>query len=310
MPREPAWYLWRWQRSLLAEVDKGNIYGDVLPAGLIEWFQTTLENIELIRDGHIIVSSSIEQWSTYLSKEEIQRIIPHELPSTECNSRQVKVIQKGPLLKTEWGQTCGFNDLLPSKGCPGNCFTVNKPRTGCITTALAQVVRYHEHPATYDYASMPSSYGNKEIQHLMKDLAAALQTNLGCEASSAQFSSIVPVLKNSFQFSSAYFGSYGATSVHLIKGEVSAHRPVVLGGCASKKQFLWWTSYSNCHAWVCDGFREIVGSCSSTVFLHMNWGWNEEQTINNYNGWFAFDQWEVPGRKYQYLQEMVFNIRP
>ena len=48
--------------------------------------------------------------------------------------------------------------------------------------------------------------------------------------------------------------------------------------------------------------------------LHMNWGWNEIGTSNNYNGWYNEGNWTVARTdqtlNFQYFKQMVYNIHP
>ena len=57
-----------------------------------------------------------------------------------------------PLLTTEWNQTAPYNNQCPSNES-GHCYT------GCVPTAVAQVMRYWKWPATYDWDNMLDYYG-------------------------------------------------------------------------------------------------------------------------------------------------------
>lgn len=53
------------------------------------------------------------------------------------------------------------------------------------------------------------------------------------------------------------------------------------------------------------------------LYFHMNWGWHEIDPMNtDYNGWFAFSDWTIPGANngsnlnFQYAQDMVTEIHP
>ena len=74
--------------------------------------------------------------------------------------------------------------------------------------------------------------------------------------------------------------------------------------------WVFWTSYSNGHAWVCDGVSSSY-YCEigvSTLYFHMNWGWED----TGY-GWYAFNgSWnaEGSGMTFPYKRGMIYNIRP
>ena len=46
-----------------------------------------------------------------------------------------------PLIKTKWGQYSPFNNMLPL----GDYGSYSR-RTGCMATAMAQIMNYHKHP--------------------------------------------------------------------------------------------------------------------------------------------------------------------
>ncbi|MEI9934863.1 MAG: C10 family peptidase [Ferruginibacter sp.] len=55
-----------------------------------------------------------------------------------------------------WGQDCSYNNLCPNSNC-SDCSP--EAVTGCVATAMAQVIRYW-HPTNsfnYNYTSMPAT---------------------------------------------------------------------------------------------------------------------------------------------------------
>lgn len=64
-------------------------------------------------------------------------------------------------------------------------------------------------------------------------------------------------------------------------------------------------TYSDCHAWVYDGYRQTTNNCYGYLHFHMNWGWNGWA-----DGWFAFNNWNSPNGTYQYSQDFTYNINP
>lgn len=61
----------------------------------------------------------------------------------------------GPLLATYWAQSCYYNDSCPADTA-GYC---GHARAGCGATAMGQIMKYHNHPA--------SGYGGHEYDHPM-----------------------------------------------------------------------------------------------------------------------------------------------
>ena len=50
----------------------------------------------------------------------------------------------GPLLSTKWHQNSPFNAKCP-----------NQSKAGCVAIAMAQIMKFHEHPKTYNWNNMP-----------------------------------------------------------------------------------------------------------------------------------------------------------
>lgn len=46
------------------------------------------------------------------------------------------------------------------------------------------------------------------------------------------------------------------------------------------------------------------------LMFHMNWGWQELGVTNNFNGWFAFQDWTVNGTSFNFFNELDYNIHP
>jgi hypothetical protein len=129
----------------------------------------------------------------------------------------------------------------------------------------------------------------------------------GCDGSSASGSSIPQSFINAFGYSSASRTSYGSGSYQTVVANINAGKPVILEGCRTRsRNFPWlWYTYSNCHAWVCDGYRQSSNNCYGYLHFYMNWGWNGWG-----DGWFGFNDWSSPNGTYQYAQDFTHNINP
>lgn len=236
----------------------------------------------------------------------------------------------GPLLPVTWGQDCSYNNLCPNLNCSGDCSTLAV--TGCVATAMAQVIRYWSpnNEYNYNYASMPVSSGNGEVQRLMYNAGRNVDMRYSCAVNGGSWTygiNVPNALKNEFGFTSANRSSYNDASWLNVQTNLSYHWPVLLEGCNDKtNEFLGiWYSYQNCHEWVCDGSQETdVTFCMNGnpvseeyLYFHMNWGWHEVGVVNDYNGWFAFNNWTITGAgqnnsnlNFQYAQDMVTEIHP
>lgn len=307
---------------ICAYITKGEfIPKDHVPSMFANWFGKTVENIEILRDG-LYDNSKVANvaWSTYLIQNNIllsTRGIPPPMPSDSCYPPPTE-FTVGPLLSTTWGQGCTYNDLCPLKGCSRVCGYNTNAWTGCVATAMAQIIRYWKpiNKYGYNYATMPDGDGNIEVQKLMRDcgLRDNVDMDYGCTGSNADGGKVPNALKTNFGFSSATRSSYGVGDYRIIQSNLDAHQSVLLEGCAERPSLFNW-NYGKCHEWICDGYKEVTfshcnenGGYYSNVYLyfHMNWGWD-----GNYNGWFGFASWNVPGvSNYQYGQDFTYNIHP
>nr|WP_315250114.1 C10 family peptidase [uncultured Flavobacterium sp.] len=225
------------------------------------------------------------------------------------------------------GTSFTYNELCPNLSCNsinGTPFAY----TGCVATATAQIIKYW-HPVNqynYNYNSMPSNYGDLEVRRLMKDIGLPNNANMnyGCDGSSADGDNIGNVLKTNFGFSSENNVNYNYLRV---QNNINSYQPVLLTGSrtATKHSFIinWWTSYSDCHQWVCDGRTTYNYTIcengqwiadGSYLYFHMNWGWHEYGSPTDYNGWFAFSNWNIStsngNRNYQYSNGLTSEIHP
>lgn len=308
--------------------DKFPIDINQYPNGLVEWLAGTKDFITDIREKKKEQSDEIKKlWDI----KEINRIINNRSTNNtnknartssrpsycddldeyekedypECQDCQNSYTTVGPLLTTRWGQWGVYNDLAPNLGCGGD----GRAPTGCVATAMAQVMNFHEFPNNYSWINMSDSWGTMETARLMRDIGDAVSMDWGCDGSSADTKNeTASSFRNDFGYSSATYKDYNYNS-DLIKYEINQGRPVILRG---GRNTGWWIFgvYSDGHAWVCDGYRksEICmgnGIIYGYLYLHMNWGWS-----GSLNGYFSFNNWNPGDNTFNYKRGMVYNIKP
>ena len=191
-----------------------------------------------------------------------------------------------PLVTTRWDQGSPYNKYCPTID---DKLTV----TGCVATAMAQVMYYHKYPqgdceaipgyttrtnkievkgllaTTFDWNNMTATYASgatgaaaNAVAKLMQYCGAALEMNYGLSStggSSAYNASMADDLKTYFGYQSTYVQRHHYSYqewVNLIYGELADSRPVVLGG----------QSTGGGHSFVCDGY-------DTGDYFHINWGW-------------------------------------
>lgn len=197
----------------------------------------------------------------------------------------------GPLLQTQWNQGSPYNNAIPSLG------ENYKPLvTGCVATAMAQIMKYHNYPetglgsksyqqtwtnigtidfsadfanTTYDWQNMTNTYGSTSTQDeknavatLMYHCGVSVDMNYGQNSSSALSDKPAPAFTNYFRYSKSIRNEYreyysDEAWEELIYNELAQQRPILYSGQAGKSG----------HAFVCDGYKADDNT------YHMNWGW-------------------------------------
>lgn len=192
------------------------------------------------------------------------------------------------LIKTKWNQSEPFNNAIP--------YNNNKMVTGCVATALAQVLKYYNYPTkgsgshsynsqnysltfsanfgntTYDWGNMLDTYKGGSYSTTQADAVATLlyhcgvsvNMDYGTGASSASSASIPSAISTYFGYDKSaqrierdYYTDEEWTD--LVYNELASGRPILYGGQ---------DAYSNNgHEFVCHGY-----DASSNKFA-INWGW-------------------------------------
>ena len=187
-----------------------------------------------------------------------------------------------PLIETKWGQNSPFNLF---------CFTTDDQQavTGCVATALAQIMYYHKWPqsattaipaystyselpaTTFDWNAMKPRYSEplfetdaqkNAVATLFQYCGHAVKMSYGTGGSGASTAEIPGVLKNYFGYQNTaieiYRSSYDASKWEdLIYHELQYARPVIYSAT---------TSSNSAHSFICDGY-------DGYGLFHINWGW-------------------------------------
>lgn len=225
----------------------------------------------------------------------------------ESYARQIEMIQQNPslsvaastsyeaiapMVETQWNQMKPYNYMCPTiTGEPGRSVT------GCVATAMAQIMYYHKwpvaetkaipayqmsngeliagaNPVTLDWDAMQLTYTGSEAEDDPSALAVAqlmvlcgksVKMSYSSSASGAVSESVPAALKEYFDYDGAahmvYRDEYAnADWEKMIYDELAAKRPVYLSGTSISG-----TSVVG-HAFVCDGY-------DGEGLFHINWGW-------------------------------------
>ncbi len=229
---------------------------------------------------------NMEKWLEGYKHEIYYAITAHTKPTDEIKSTWQQ-LQSGsfhpnrsrsvdPLLVTKWNQG-PFENLL----CPGASVT------GCVATAMAQLMGYWQHPAqgrgkhSYienDYGTLTANFGSSlyqwgsmalkptfpdfNISKLMYDCGVSLDMDYSPSGSAASTSDVPYALKTYFGYdpSTIRYDRRGSmpdsTWIAKLKAELDLHRPMQYRG----------TGNGGAHSFICDGY-------DANLFFHFNWGW-------------------------------------
>ena len=194
--------------------------------------------------------------------------------------------EKEPLLTTSWHQEPPYNDLC------------NGYYAGCVTIAVAQILKYHKFPTSYNWDAMPDSWASTETKELIRTVGNAV----GIKYDSNNVSSNIDNAKNAFTNTFNYTTTQQDFTTSAVVSELTMNRPVYIRATDKNS--------GEGHAWVIDGYIENrslydyyveylntvgeydnhgetllqnPGQIAGTSFtmLNMNWEWR-----GNYNGYY------------------------
>ena len=244
--------------AVLGYADKGSFDPNNIPPNMKEWLDGYARQIAWGRQNSPAAKGGEEE------------TVPQEMRT---------VIS--PLVETHWGQDEPYNL---------KCFTTGGSQavTGCVATALAQVMYYHKWPqeattaipaydswgelpaTTFDWDNMKLSYSGKEtlsdpsaaaVSQLLYYCGHAVRMSYGTSASSASTSLCAMALNNYFGYENSCqnVSRESFTKVEwekLLYEELINGRPVIYSG----------RSKQSGHAFICDGY-------DGYGLFHINWGW-------------------------------------
>ena len=293
---------------ILGYSDEGQFVSDDLPIQLEAYLQHFVEQIQYGIENHLEADEEIaRQWALVKATGRIN------------DQRDGGAI--APLVKAFWDQGCYYNALCPatSDGPCGHAYT------GCVATAMAQVMHYWGYPATgngshsytpsnhpeygqqtanfgattYQWNNMPNSLTSNAtaVATLMFHCGVSVNMNYGGDSdagSSASSANIPNALMSYFRYSNdcSYVSKSNYTNsawFALMKSCLDQGRPLCYRG---------YSDDSGGHAFVCDAYNE-------SNQLHFNWGWSGSN-----NGFYALDALTPGSYVFSYNNQAVLNIHP
>ena len=283
--------------AVLGFSDSGTIDADNMAPAMVEWLKGMSEEISNVATGK-------------------------RKPRTAAKTPDVFSAdwsEVTPILTTEWAQTRPYNEA-----CPWICTDDNEAYepywdnnvyavTGCVATAMAQVMNYYQWPtqpvgtsyfnSSIDYSTEPEYkwnlmrdhyYGVYDPEHecmyindsdwpspeacatvaqLMHDIGTAVNMNYGRYGSGAVADYLVDYNIMTNNF------SYDKTVkfVHRSNYSNEAWETLIYSELAAGYPLFYNGQDANTnvgHAFVCDGYKKELGTDNKTRnYFHINWGW-------------------------------------
>ena len=267
---------------ILGYSDQGVFDPNNIPQNVAKWFEGYKSEIRSIIEQNIQPTNEIkDEWQS--------------LKNGNTNNSSAKAMASvNPLMQTQWNQSPYYNSL-----CPGGSVT------GCVATAMAQIMKYWNYPATgsgfhsynhqtygtlsanfgsttYQWGSMPNSVNstNNAVATLMYQVGVSVDMNYSPQVSGAYVISAQSPVTNCSEYAlKTYFGykntlqgvqraNYNQTQwLNLLKTELDASRPILYAGFGS----------GGGHCFVADGY-------DNNDYIHFNWGWG-----GAYDGYFQIN---------------------
>ncbi|MBI5538481.1 MAG: C10 family peptidase [Bacteroidia bacterium] len=276
--------------STLETFDKNNI-----PLNAAGWLENYNNHIRHIVNNNLSNKETVKEWNKILNNQ---------------FNKSTQAVN--PLCATTWDQSSPYNNLCPSGSV-----------TGCVATAMAQIMKYWNYPTTgvgthtythatygaltanfgattYQWANMLNSYSGGStatqktaVATLMYHAGVSVDMDYSPSASGAYSFDVPNALISYFNYSPSaeikFLANFtSANWINMLKGELDASHPIYYSG----------TGPQGGHAFVCDGYN------TSNQF-HFNWGWGGMA-----NGYFAIGSLNPIGDTFNEDNSAVIRIKP
>lgn len=303
---------------ILGYSNEGSIDLDNMPIQLQELLQAYAAEIQDAVDNNLQATDEVaELWTAY-----------KRAPKAQTTTTAVDA-----LITTTWNQYPYYNIKCPSD--PSFSNLGGHPTTGCVATAMAQIMKYWGYPKSgygtkrynseyygtlyadfgstaYDWDNMPqkltsssTSTQKNAVATLMYHCGVAVEMNYN---SNGQGSSSAYVVDAKYGYASAelalktYF-RYASTLVGKLCGQTpTAQWTNMLKTELNNKRPVLYAGYKpnggGGHAFICDGY-------DSNNKFHFNWGWG-----GSANGFFSLTALTPSGYNYSAGQQAVIGIEP
>ena len=264
---------------------------------------------------------ALQYWMEYMDRQIAFLQAHDDVPVHRPVPRATAV---GPLLKSQWNQSTPYNNYCPSYG--GGQRAV----TGCVATATAQVMYYHQWPpvgrgshsyvcninndytefvelsadfsqSVYRWDLMQDTYDENSseeacdaVARLMSDVGISMDMTYGSNSGASEDDALM-ALKRYFGYSGKGYklnrDIYGADEWdQLLIDEISKGRPILYGGKQDNRH--------PGHEFVVDGF-------DTEGYYHINWGWSGRE-----DGFFLLTSLTPYSYNFNNYQHAILGLVP
>ena len=266
---------------ILGYSTEGNFDSNNIPQNLAKWLEGYKNEIRTIVEQNIQPSTDIkENWQRLRNGDTINNTSQYK-----SNAASKIMLGVAPLIQTKWDQSPFYNAL-----CPVDRTANQQTLTGCVATAMSQIMKYWNYPVTGSgrsdyqhntYGKLSANYGNTTYQWsempisvispnnavatLMRDCGVSVEMQYGLDVSGAAGATKVqPALVKYFGYQNSNIAIRNdyteAQWINLLKSELNAGRPMYYEGTGEGER-------PTGHAFVCDGY-------DANNYFHFNWGWS------------------------------------
>ncbi len=247
----------------------------------------------------------------------------------DSDATEQSTLSISPLVSTAWGQGLPYNLQAPK------WYDGQRTMVGCVATAAAQIMKYHDWPntgsgsmnynwwngkknitlsrdfskSTYGWTNMPKSltsssfsFQKSAVAKLSGDVGIAFKMNYGPDGSSAFTSDVPNVLPKYFRYKKnikwVERRKYSSDKawMSVFQNEVQNNRPAILSIAEDNNG-----KRENGHAIVISGYRN-----SPTEQIYINLGWE-----GSYDGWYSSNNINTTTYNFNWFnQEAGIGIQP
>jgi len=307
-------------KPVLGYSDEGGYDENNLPPEFVYWMDFLQDEIAFAQEQNIPQSEDIQQeWDAFLNGN-IQTL-------------KKTAAAVAPLIQTKWNQgddTYPYNNMCPMDG-------KKRSITGCVATAMAQIMKYHNHPARGIGQSKAYTTSSKKISVPSVNLEVSYDWNnmLNEYTRSCNWWTLCIVKNNNWNetqanavaklmyhagvsvemdYSSNSSGAFSSVVDDVLRNNFGydmntqftsrylytndGWESMLKGQINAGMPIYYAGSGSSGHAFICDGY-------DNSGKFHFNWGWGGAQ-----DGYFVTTALKTNNGTFSDNQRAIINIKP